>query len=411
MKHVIVGAGPAGVLAAETIRSLDKHADIVLVGGEPEPAYSRMAIPYLLAGQIAEEGTWLRHAPDHFDRLGIARRAARVTALRPTDRSVTLDGGTEISYDRLLIASGSVPVDPPVPGLDLPGVHHCWTLADARGIMELARPGARVVLMGAGFIGCIIMEALVARKVRLTVVEAEDRMVPRMMDQTAGGLIKRWCVEQGIEVRTSTRISSVQKSGEGLHLECEPGPSLQADLVVVATGVRPATDFLADSGIGLGKGILVDAHQRSTIEGVFAAGDVCEGVDWDGGHGIHAIQPVAVETGRVAAHNMVGREVAYGGAMDMNVLDTLGLIASSYGRWQGVPDGDTAALLDESAYRYVKLQFQGDRLIGAITLGLTDHIGALRGLIESRRSLGEWKSRLLADPARFMEAWLATLGK
>ncbi len=407
MKYVIVGSGPAGVTAAETLRAHDPQGEILLIGDEPGPPYSRMAIPYLLEGSIGEEGTRLRPDRDHFDRLQVALLEARVESLDSEDRLLVLSDGGRVQFDRLLLATGSRPVNPPVEGLDSPLVRHCWTLEDARHIMDHASQGSRVVLLGAGFIGCIIMEALVKRGVRLTVVEAGDRMVPRMMDQVAGHLIERWCIEQGIDVRTSTRINLVEGNEKGLRLQLEPGGDLEADLLVVAAGVVPNTGFLEGSGVTVEQGIRVDARQQTSVPAIYAAGDVCEGVDWDGGHGIHAIQPMAVETARVAALNMAGRETEHVGSMDMNVLDTLGLIATSFGRWQGVEGGDTASLLDERRFRYLKLQFEGERLIGAITLGTTDQVGALRGLIQSRRRLGRWKERLMQDPTRFMEAWAA----
>ena len=409
MRHVIVGKGPAGVVAAETLRALEPGAEITLIGDEPEPAYSRMAIPYLLAGQIGEEGTWLRHDPDHFDRIGVEQVEARVESLDCEDSLIVLSDGERFRYDRLLLATGSSPVAPAIAGLELPAVRHCWTLEDARHIVAHAREGSRVVLMGAGFIGCIIMEALKARGVALTVVEAGDRMVPRMMDQVAGNMIKQWCIDRGIDVRTSTRILQVEAEGEGLRLECDNGEPLSADLLVVATGVRPNTAFLEGSGVETGQGIRVDSRQQSSVEGIYAAGDVCEGVNWFGGHGVHALQPMAVETARVAALNMAGRETDHVGSMDMNLLDTLGLIAVSYGQWMGVEGGDTASLLNEAENRYIQLQFDGDRLVGAITLGITDHVGALRGLIQSRCRLDGWKSRLMANPTLFMEAWVDTL--
>ena len=160
MKHVILGAGPAGVIAAETLRKNAPHDEVVLIGDEPEAPYSRMAIPYLLIGHIDESGTHLRHAPNHFQQRGITLQRGRAVRLDAAAKTVTLDDGAVVGFDRLLIATGSSPASPPVPGIAGPGVHACWTLADARAIMSLARPGARVVQMGAGFIGCIIMEAL-----------------------------------------------------------------------------------------------------------------------------------------------------------------------------------------------------------------------------------------------------------
>ena len=130
MQYVVVGAGPAGVVAAETLRREDPDGEIVLLSGESEPVYSRMAIPYLLSNQVDETGTYLRHDPDHFEKLGIRQVQGRVTAVLPETNMLNLDGGESLAYDRLLIATGSVPVKPPVDGLDPEAVHHCWTLED-----------------------------------------------------------------------------------------------------------------------------------------------------------------------------------------------------------------------------------------------------------------------------------------
>lgn len=413
MRYAIIGAGPTGVVAAETLRREDAQAEIVVVGGEPEPAYSRMAIPYLLAGQIEEAGTYLRHSPDHFDALGIKCVRDWVKGVDSNTRRLSLHSGATLAFDRLLVASGSHPVKPPVSGLDQPAIHHCWTLQDARDIAHYAAAGSRVVLMGAGFIGSIIMEALARRQVKLTVVEMGDRMVPRMMDQTAGNLIKRWCIAQGVDVRTSTEIRRVvpdPSSASRYLIQTAQGGEIAADLIVVATGVRPNVEFLAGSGIEIRQGVVVDEYLQSSAAGIYAAGDVCEGIDWNTGkHSVHAIQPVAVETGRLAALNMSGCKVRYQGSLGMNVLDSLGLISTSYGLWQGADGGEAAQLLDEANYRYIKLQFDGRRLVGAITLGFTEHVGVLRGLIQSRIDLGDWKARLTRDPSRVMEAYLATI--
>ncbi len=409
MQYLVVGAGPAGVIASETLREQDPASDITLVGDEPEPAYSRMALPYYLAGRIPEAGTHLRQNPGHFERLGINQLRARVRSLDTRARKLGLDTGDSLTYDRLLLATGAHPVAPPIPGLDQSGVHHCWTIADARQIAAGTGSGTRVALIGAGFIGCIIMEALVERGVQLDVLEMDERMVPRMMDQPGSDLIRQWCSRKGVRVHTSARVRALQpETGGGLRLECEGAPDLSADLVVVATGVKPNIDFLDRSGIATGQGVQVDEHLRSSVPEVYAAGDVCEGLDWStGGRAVHAIQPAASEHGRIAALNMAGVETAYQGSLNMNVLDTLGLISSSFGQWMDSPDGETASRIDPERFRYLRLQFEDDRLVGAIGLGLTQHVGILRGLIQSRLRLGVWKQRLMSDPTRIMEAYLA----
>ena len=238
MKHVILGAGPAGVIAAETIRKNAPYDQIVVIGDEPEAPYSRMAIPYLLIGNVAEEGTHLRHGVQHFALQRIEIKRARCTAVDTVRRSVTLSDGSIVLFDRLLIATGSSPATPPIPGIDGPGVHPCWTLADARAIMALAQPGARVLQMGAGFIGCIIMEALAARGVQLTVVEMGDRMVPRMMGPTAGAMIKDWCEKKGVTVHTGARVEAVERPAPG----GAPAPAAAAPAAAPApvAAARPA---------------------------------------------------------------------------------------------------------------------------------------------------------------------------
>ncbi|MCC5858057.1 MAG: NAD(P)/FAD-dependent oxidoreductase [Ectothiorhodospiraceae bacterium] len=411
MKHVIVGAGPAGVVAAEHLRKYDPQSDVVLLSGEPEPPYSRMAIPYLLIDQIGEEGTYLRKGQDHFQSNGIeVRTDAWVEKVDPGARQLELRGGERMDYDRLLLATGARPLIPPIPGMDRDGVHTCWTLEDARRIVSRAEPGAHVVLIGAGFIGCIILESLALRKTRLTVVEQQNRMVPRMMDDTAGGLIKRWCESKGVTVHTSTKVEAVD-AGNGEHplsVKLDHGDPVPADLVIVAVGVQSNTEFLDGTGVKLDQGVLVDRHLRSSVDGIYAAGDVAQGLDFSTGEfSVHAVQPTAADHGRIAASNMAGRTQQFRGSVNMNVLDTLGLISSSFGLWMGVDGGDSVELHEPDRFRYLKLQFQDDVLVGASALGLTEHVGVIRGLIQSRVRLGGWKEKLKDDPTRIMEAYLA----
>lgn len=409
MNYVIIGNGPTGVIAAETLRGADPAGKVILVGDEPEPPYSRMAIPYLLAEDIREEGTYLRKDPAHFQSLGIEMIQGRAKSLDTGKRQVTLEDGKVLSYDRLLIASGSRPVAAPIPGIDLPGVHSCWTLADARAIEKLAKPGSKVLQMGAGFIGCIILEALAARGVQLTVVEMGNRMVPRMMTEGAGGLIKDWCEKKGVKVFTSTKVDAIEKAGSGLKVKLNNGQALDADLVISATGVRPNVEWLKGSGVTVDTGVKVDERMQTSVAGVYAAGDVAQaGEFYTGNFIVNAIQPNAADQGRVAALNMAGKGATSQGSLAMNVLDTLGLISSSFGQWMGVPGGDHAELMDRENFRYLRLEFKDDVLVGATSLGLTQHVGVLRGLIQSSTHLGEWKEHLRNDPTRIMEAYLAT---
>jgi NAD(P)H-nitrite reductase large subunit len=407
MKHLILGNGPAGVVAAETLRQHAPHDEIVLVGDEPEPPYSRMAIPYLLIGRIGEAGTYLRKGADHFARHGIRLVNDRAVQLDDTARTVVMQNGPTLDYDRMLIATGSTPITPPIPGIDSPGVHTCWTMEDARAIQREAGRGARVLQIGAGFIGCIIMESLAERGVALTVVEMGDRMVPRMMTPRAGAMIRRWVETRGVRVITGAKVDRIEP-GTPLRAHLSTGQFVDIDLVIASAGVRPNVDFLRGTRVRIGQGVQVDASMRTNVPEIYAAGDVAEAAEFATGKPfVNAIQPDAVEQARIAALGMLGRPARSQGALAFNVLDTLGLISTSFGQWGGVPGGQAVEDVDDAAYRYLSLQFDRDMLVGATAIGLTEHVGALRGLIQGRTRLGEWKDRLLESPGRFVDAYVA----
>lgn len=410
MHYVILGAGPAGVTAAETIRAHDKSAQITMIGGEPEPPYSRMAIPYLLHGSIDEHGTYLRQDDNHYNALNITYKHGVAERLDAQAKQLHLQGGEAVGYDKLLLAVGASPISPPIPGADLPGVHNCWTLADAREILKRADKNAPVVLVGAGFIGSIVLEALYQRGCRLTVVELAPRMVARMMDETAGGMLGEWCVAKGVDVLTDTRVEEISTTtgGSELAVRLSNRSLIPAKLVVMAAGVKPNTAFLEGSGVELDQGIKVNNFLETTAPDVYAAGDCCEGVDLSTGKpDMLAIQPVAVEHGRIAGQNMAGVKTPHDGSLNMNVLDTMGLISSSFGLWQGTPGGTTASLTDSAKFKYLKLNFEDDKLIGAQCVGMTDHVGMLRGLIQTGLPMGEWKDKLIESPDLLREAYIA----
>jgi len=410
MKHLIIGAGPAGVVAAETLRKLDKDASITILGDEPEPPYSRMAIPYLLIDNIDEKGTYLRKDEGYFERQNIDVVIGRAQSLDPENKTVKLDGGDSLAYDKVLVATGSRPIKPPVPGIDHEKVTSCWTLEDARKITSGIRKGAPVVLIGAGFIGCIILEALVAAGANLTVIEMGNRMVPRMLDEKCGSLLEKWCENKGVNVMTSTTVTEIESKGENVLVKTSGGAEVEAELVISAAGVKPNAEFLESSGVKLVEGgIEIDEYMQSSVADIYAAGDVAYGRDFSTGEfGIQAIQPTAVDHARLAAKNMHDHgSISHPGSVLMNVLDTMGLISASYGQWEGVEGGDAAELLDEDNFRYIQLQFDQDRLVGANTLGMTQHVGVLRGLIQGKFHLGRWKQKLMDNPLLLMEAYLS----
>ena len=248
-----------------------------------------------------------------------------------------------------------------------------------------------------------------------------------MMGPAAGGMIRDWCEAQGVRVFTGTRVEAIEpvapagiigrlasalglagQAGRRLGVRLSGGRLLEADLVISATGVRPAIGFLQDSGIRCLQGVLTDEHLQTNVSGIYAAGDCAEAFDIVSGKTIvSAIQPNAAEQARVAALNMAGQKAVLRGVTQINVLDTLGLISTSFGNWQGVPGGEQAEWVDAARHKLLSLQFDGDVLVGCNSIGWTEHVGVMRGLVEGRVRLGEWKDRLMADPTLLMPAYLA----
>jgi len=406
MKYVLIGAGPAGVRAAETLRQQDATGEITLISGEPGEPYARMAIPYILTGRIDEAGAAQRKTAGHFEKLGVRylnRKALKVHAGQ-TGGTVDLDDGSSLAYDRLLVATGSSPALPPIPGTDLPGVVTCWTLEDARAIADKLKPGNRVVMLGAGFVAGVCMKSLVQSGVQLSVIAGRAGQILRsMMTPVGSTMLQRWLESKGVEVITTGKVERI-----------EPGPRLvmdsrtiDADLIILATGVRPNISFLEGTGAEIDQGIVVNEYMETTVPCIYSAGDVAQGRDFSTGEWVvHALQPTATEHGSMAALNMAGTRTPYRGSLSMNVLDTVGLISHTFGLWQGREGGDVVEKVVGEHYLYTRLCFDDDVLIGAVTIGHTRHVGAIRGLIQTRRKLGKWKKRLMDSPQLVMEAFV-----
>jgi NAD(P)H-nitrite reductase large subunit len=407
-RHVIVGAGPAGQNAIETIRALDPGAAITLVCDEP--AYARMVLPYYLGGKVGEPGV-LTGDDAWWQALRVETRfGVRAAGLDPAAHALRLEGGEALPYDRLLIATGSRTARPELAGADAPSVMNMWTLADARAF--LAEPRQSTVIVGAGFIAFTILDGIAARSRQVTFVEREPQVLPHMLDAHAARLLEDHLRGRGIAVRSGERVERIA----GGAVELAGGESLAADAVILATGVQPNLELLAGSGVEVDHGILVDGRMQTSAPDVFAAGDVAQGpVLLSGGRRVLAIQPTAVDHGRVAGANMAGADVVYEGSLVMNVLAAQGIEAASFGRWE--EEGDTCVVENPSQHVYRKLVFggaRGDALVGGILLGPTvavsgqNDAGMLKGLVQTGVALGPWKDYLKENPLDLRRAYVAS---
>lgn len=413
--HVIIGGGPVATNAIETIRQYESEpSQITLICDEP--AHSRMALPYWLSGQIPEQHT---HTADseYFQKLNVnARIGQRVRQIKPDQKQLELADGSAVEFDDLLIATGAAPIQLPIPGADLPGVQNLWTIAHTDQLLQatqnLERP--RVVMIGAGFIGFIMLNAMHKRGWQLAVVEQADQVLPRMLDSQTAQIVHSWLGRKGVELHCGTTVTAIHDvDGQAKQVELADGSRIDADIVVIAAGIRPNTSFLDGSGIALGDGILVDQRLRTNLPGIYAGGDVVEGpVLGSERREMHPIQPTAVDHGRIAGANMAGHAVDYPGSLLMNILDVCGLQCASFGDWAGQDDTTTIHNADDHIAR--KLVWNGDQLSGAIFVGqandmgmLTD-VGMVKGFLQTQTALGEWKAFLQQNPFDIRRPYVAT---
>lgn len=419
-RHVIVGAGPAAINAIETIRELDGGtSEIVLVSDEP--AYARMVLPYYLADQIPYQQVFTGDAA-YFDRLKVqVRFGRRVARVQPEDRRVILDNGEDVVFDNLLLATGSSPTLPPIPGADMPGVCPLWTLAHTETVLQAVagKPKPTAVLVGAGFIGFIVLNAMYKRGWNLHVVEREAQVLPRMLDREAARLVEQWLQQKGVGLHLGTTASEIRpapgQDGQRMprkQLRLSDGTTLEADVVILATGIRANTDFLSGSGIIVDRGIVVNDRMQTNFPYIYAAGDVAQGPDLLGGpKDIHAIQPTAVDHGRIAGANMAGHTVRYAGSLLMNILDVCGLQCASFGRWND-SQAEIMKIHNPSGFIHRKLLWTDDRVTGAIfvgkaqDVGLLNDMGMVKGIIQTQMPLREWKDFLRDNPFDIRRAYV-----
>ncbi len=402
-RHVIVGGGTAGLNAVTTIREYDGgESEISWVSNER--TYSRMVLPYYLWHTISESHVFTAN-PQRMEKLGVTPFIGRTaTKLDTGNNTLTLDDDTVLEYDDILIATGSRAIRPPIPGADGRAVHSFWTLDHCRAVLQDIQPGCELVVVGAGFISFTIINSLIALGAKLTIVEVAPQILPRMVDRQGAEMVQKWLEKHGVTVKTDVRITSIEDVDGRKKLNLQSGEPIIADLVIMATGIRSNLEWLEGSGVTINQGIVVDDHLRSNIANVYAGGDVAEGKNAvTGAMEVHAIEPTAMEHGRVIGANMAGVDTAYRGSILMNIIDVQHLEVASFGEWNAT-NVEVIEALDERRNAYRKYLWDGDVLKGAIIIGLasdiwvTNDVGMLKGLVQSKVPVGAWKEHMRRNP-------------
>jgi nitrite reductase (NADH) large subunit len=400
MKIIIIGAGPAGVTAAETVRTFDRQAELTMLTDEPFPPYSP---PAMADHFIHGSDLHLWRPVDWVEQTGVDYRSGvRVTAIEPEAHLVQLAGGEQLGYNQLLIATGAR-LYAPLAGADLSGIYNFKSLSAAENLVSKVRSGQAksALIVGAGFIGMEIALLLRELGVKVTQIEMLDQVMATMLDAETASIALNLMQSHAVEVRLKTKAVAFVGNGSANGVKLESGEVLQADLLIAATGVKPNLDLLEGSGIAYQRGICVDDHLQTNAPDVFAAGDCIESRDRVTGETfLHAIFPNAIEQGRVVGMNMAGYAMEYEGAERMNSLKHLGLPIMAAGEKQGnhiLREGHNGSLRT--------IYLQENHLVGFQLVGDIRAAGIFHALMTQNSDVSKIQSNLL-DP-NFGEGMLA----
>lgn len=370
---VVIGAGLAGVRLARRLGELGTPA--LLVGEEEHQPYNRVLLAEVLAGRYSPEVISLP-APAELTR-------ARVTDIDRDERTVRCADGSEIAYDTLVLATGSNPVLPPLRGLFTPdhvlpeGVHAFRTMDDCLGLSKAVRPGVRAVVIGGGLLGVSAARALAVRGAQVMLAQQSERLMERQLDPAASKLVKRHLTDLGVEVHTECRVRDVRVVGGAVRsVEMADGYALDADLVVLACGVRPRAGLAKAAGLAVHKGVLVDDELRTSDPHIRAIGDCAQ---HDGT--VYGLATPALEQADALALSLAGDAAArYTGTRSLTRLTLAGQAPfdlAAFGETEPLPGDDVVQLADATRGTYRKVVVRDDRLVGGVLVGELGTVGAL----------------------------------
>ncbi len=389
---VVVGSSAAGIAACEAAREQAPSCSITLVTADASPRYSRPLLAYLLARRIGRED--LAWRPEEY-----LARVLRVTALagrraiglQSDAGTLSLEGGTDLHFDRLILATGASGSRLSIPGADLEGVYSLRNLDDLDRIERLAEPGRRAIVLGGGNVGLQTCEAFLLRGMHVTVVAASPHLLSQMVDAEAGRRVGELFARHGLILRTGCDAREIVGNGRVAAVRLDGGELIDADLVVVGKGIMPNVEWLRGSGIRIERGIVVDLSGRTSLPGIYAAGDCAEAIDPLTGHSaVRGLWPVAYEMGRVAGSAAVGVERSSCGALRMNAARFFGESIVSIGEVQPERlEGASAHILVNTEGVYRKLVYHEGRLAGALLYDDISGAGLFYRLYRERVDLGE----------------------
>jgi NAD(P)H-nitrite reductase large subunit len=405
-KYLIVGASAAGIGAVEAIREVDPAGSIAVISEEPFPQYSRPMISDFVSGRA--DFKKMKCRTDDFWRKNKVEELTgkRATALNLNEKSVQLESGEKIGYEKLLLATGGKPFIPKMEGSDKDGVFTFTSIKDAERLAaKIDSVNAKAaVVVGAGLIGISVTEALVKRGLKVTMVELQEKILSLLLDAKASDIVERIVKKAGVNIVTGQSVQKIigkpdNDAGVG-GVILTKGNLVPCDLVIVAIGVVPRTELVIGSAVKINRGIVVDNMMQTNVPDVYASGDVAEAYDFIMDQNrLLPLWPLAMLQGQVAGCNMAGNKTTYMGGTNMSSLKYFGIPIISIGLANPKEDTSLEVLVKDDAEHnvYKKLVLKNNVIVGMILVNSIERAGVLFYLMKNATAVKKFKQKLIAD--------------
>ena len=401
-KYLIIGNSAGGIGAAEAIREVDRAGAITIISDELYPAYSRPMISEYLTERCPIERMLYRPA-DFYERNSLRTVLGdKVTKVDFNKHSVKLESGQTLAWQRMLLATGGLPILPKIEGAGLKGVFTFNKLDDAKAIDEFINQYTkrmRAVVIGGGLIGVSVTEALVKRGVKVTIVEMKERILNTMLDEEASAIEEKALAQVGVEIICGRTADSIDRylSEEVSSVSLNDGRSLPCEMIVIAIGVQPRLELVLGSEIKTNRGIVVDRHMETSMPDVYACGDAAEAYDFVYGENrLTPIWPNAYTGGRVAGLNMAGTPAEYPGGTAMNSMKYFGVNIVSAGIVTP-PDDSYETVSERHGDIYRKVVLKDGMIVGMVFASDIEKSGIIYNLMKDRVNVDSFKEALVAD--------------
>ena len=330
---VIVGGGPAGLATARAYRQQGGQARITILSSETYAPYNRPPLTKeYLRGEASRDDLPLQDDGWYEDNAVDLRLGTVVARLSRDRQTVELDGSVELSYDACVLATGSEPIRPPVPGSDDPEILVMRTVENSTRLQGLVGEGGEIVVVGSGFIGCEAAASLSLRGARVTLITLEESPQKERLGGEVGERIEGWLHDYGVELRVGASLEGIKRLSEGYELSIEGGNTISAGTVLFGTGVAPRTGLAEEAGLEVDRGVVTDSSMRTSAPGVFAVGDIARAYNESAGRHLSVEHwGDALEHGRIAGTVISGGEAAW--SMVPGFWSTIGDKTIKYWAW------------------------------------------------------------------------------